>query len=181
MNIKKKKIDLYYIMNIILSLLAIISFSISFIKVGKNLQTTEVIESVGIGGIANYLQFMTVNKLQVMISIALHNFVLALIAYLLSVCSCGILGSCSLCSAFFIAGLVIRTSMDMPTVIFVTLEVAGISLAVFGGTYIFNKRRKYTMPFKKITFFSLALIGCLILIYLLAAYIEANLIQNLWR
>ncbi len=168
-------------MNIILSLLALISFSIAFIKVDQTLKATDSVESVGIGGVANYLQFMAGSKLQVIFSIALHNFVLAFAAYLLSVCSCGILGSFSLCSAFFIAGLVIRTSFNALTFAFVALEVVGISLSVFAGVYIFNKRKKYNVSLKKVAFFSLVLLGFLIVIYLLAAYIEANLIQGLWR
>lgn len=88
MNIRKKKIDLYSVMNIILALLAVASFSISFIKLGQTCQTVDAVKPVNIGGIANYLQFMTDDKLQIIISIALHNFCLALIAYLLSVFSC---------------------------------------------------------------------------------------------
>lgn len=181
MNIRKKKIDLYSVMNIILALLAVASFSISFIKLGQTCQTADAVKPVNIGGIANYLQFMTDDKLQIIISIALHNFCLALIAYLLSVFSCGIFGTPSLISAFFIAGLVIRASMNIPTFAFVMLEVIGMSLAVFGGAYVFNEHKKHGIKAKQMMIISLKFIGILILIYSLAAYIEASLIQSLWK
>lgn len=71
--------------------------------------------------------------------------------------------------------------MNIPTFAFVILEVIGMSLAVFGGAYVFNERKKHGIKAKEMIIISLKFIGILILIYSLAAYIEASLIQSLWK
>lgn len=177
----KKKFNLYYIINLFLALFAVTSLVISLTKTGDVMTTSDNVQKINIGTIATYLKFLPENKIQTIAQIALHNLGLALIAYILSLFSCGILGFLPLCSAFFVAGGVLRASNSMSTVIFVALELIGMSLSVFGGAYIFNLRKKNNMSIKKVCIFSLLLILILAVTYLLASYIETGLMQNMWR
>lgn len=179
---KIKKINSYILINCIFVILAILSFVITFISIKQMGQNDDRIRSIGIGSIANYLRFLPSQyKNQDILELAFHNFGLAFIAYILSALSFGILGILSLCSAFSVAAVIFSSSPDWLTVVFTCLEVLGISLSVFGGTYIFNKRRRKNISLKKVFAFSSVLICILCVIYLLAAYIETGLIRNMLR
>ena len=179
---KIKKINSYILINCVLVILAIISFFITFISIRQMGQNDDNICSIGIGSIANYLRFLPSDyKNQDIIELAFHNFGLAFIVYVLSMFSCGILGILSLCSAFSVAAVVFSGSPDWLAVVFTCLEVLGMSLSVFGGTYIFNKYRKENILLREVFVFSTVLISVLCVIYLLAAYIETGLIQNMLR
>lgn len=180
MIIKKKKVSAYHIIVAILGIFALIFFSIALTNFKGTEPSQSYNQSVNVGTITTYLKFLPGNKNQIILQIALHNFALALIAFILSLLSCGILGVFHLCSAFFVGGAVIRSVPSLPAVAFVVLELIGMVIAVFGGAYIFNQRKKNDMLLKKVCIISLCLTLCLILIYLLAAYIEIGLIQKLW-
>ena len=112
------------------------------------------------------------------IEIALHNFALAMIAYILSLFSCGILGILPLCFESFIVGTVFKAATSFTTICFTGLEIIGMIVSVFGGTFIFNQRKRKDMSLKKVFIISCALTLVLIIMYLLAAYIEViELIQ----
>ena len=178
---KKKRLNWYLLINLSLALIAVASFIISLTKTRNTITTCGSTQQINVGTIASYLKFLPENKTQTIIQIALHNFALALIAYILSLFSCGVLGIAPLCSAFLVAGSVIQTSTNITTISFVTLELIGMSLAVFGGSYVFNQRKRNNLSLKKVFVISLCLTIVLVITYLFAAYIETELIQNLWR
>lgn len=180
MIIKKKKVSAYHVIVAILGILAFASFFIALTNFREIEPSQSYNKSVNVGTITTYLKFLPENKNQTILQIALHNFGLALITFILSLLSCGILGVFHLCSAFFVGGAVIRSVSSLPEVAFVVLELIGMVIAVFGGAYIFNQRKKNNMSLKKVCIISLCFTLCLLLIYLLAAYIETGLIQNLW-
>lgn len=179
---KIKKINSYILINCIFVILATLSFFITYISIKQMGQNDDSIRSIGIGSIANYLRFLPSEyKNQNILELAFHNFGLAFIAYILSMLSFGILGILSLCSAFSVAAIVFSSSPDWLAVVFTCFEVLGISLSVFGGTYIFNKRKRENLSLKRVFIFSIGLIVILAVIYLIAAYIETGLIRNILR
>lgn len=176
----KKKISFYNIMHLILITLAFASLILAIIVANNNSSITST-NNMNLSSIAGYLKFLSPNKLHSIISVALHNFGLSLMAYILSLLSGGILGIFPLCSSFFICGMVIYTSpKNLSNIIFVILELVGMCLAVFGGLCFNQKRKKSNWPLEKIFFGSLILITMLFLIYITAACIESKLLQSLW-
>lgn len=177
---KIKKISSYILINCIFVILAILSFFITFISIKQMGQNDDSIRSIGIGSIANYLRFLPSEYTnQDVFELAFHNFGLALVTYILSMFSFGILGILSLCSSFSVAGIVLSNSPNWLEIVFTCLEVLGMSLSVFGGTYVFNKRKRENLSLKRVFIFSIGLIVILAVIYLIAAYIETGFIQNM--
>lgn len=176
---KNKSHDIIYIL---LYVLMVISFVLGFWVIKWQPVNDGNTESVNLSSVIGYLKFASPNKIQSLLSIALHNFGLALIAFLLSFFSSGYLGIIPLCSSFFIGGVTIYNSpQNLSTIFFVGLELVGMYLSVFGGVYLHKKRNKSLWPLEKIGVIAAALAGVLFVIYIAAAYIESNLLQSLWE
>ena len=173
------KIKLDNIVKVVLIFLAVVAFCVPFIKGTQS--TPQVFNnSMELENILGYLRFLSKDSNKVIVDLAVHNFSIAIITYILSILSAGILGAIQFCSAFFIAGNVIKTSPDVATVFFVSLELVGMSIAVFGGLFVSQKLRGHKLSFNKSIIVSLTLITIMGICYLLAAYIETGIIQKLW-
>jgi hypothetical protein len=167
-------------MYILLSVLAFFFFALGFF-VSKNLLHGSVeTTNMSLSSIAGYLRFLSPNKSKTITSIALHNFGLATISYIFSLISGGILGILTICSAFFIGGFVMFTPFTWTNFSFITFELIGMGLAVFGGLYVYEKRKKSNLSLKNIFSFSLIFIFMMFFIYIIAAFIETSLLQKLW-
>lgn len=174
----KNRFDYFKTITFIIILLSIFSFFSSWFMINLKVENSNSAVT-NISSIAGYLRFFTGNK--IMFDIAIHNFILAFIVFILSTLSMGVFGVFPLCSAFYIAGITLKASSDIYTISFVLLEILGMSLSVFLGIYIAKKRRENHMQLKSIFLFSFCLIIILGLIYFLAGYIESGLIKDLWR
>lgn len=172
----------YNIIYILLYALMVVSFVTGFwVLKWYNLDYGNT-ENVSLGSIVGYLKFVSPNRMQSLLSIALHNFGLALVAFLISFVSAGYLGIIPICSSFFIGGLTIYgLYQNLSTILFVCLELIGVYLSVFGGVYLHKKRIKLLWSFEKIVLISASLIGALFIIYIVAAYIESSLLTSLWE
>lgn len=168
-------------MNCILIILATIAFLGSIFNTTNLKQNSAEIQTIDIGSIAFYLRFLAIGEKSTTLELAFHNWGLALVSYLLSMLSFGILGIGFLCSAFFVAGMVFANTFNIFTFSFTTLEVVGMCLSVFGGLYVFNKRKKDEFSLRDVMIFSVKLICILAVIYFLAACIETNFIQNILK
>lgn len=180
MTITKKKFNSYILINCFLVVIAISSF-IFALCINHFKQDNNYKQEMDINSIAPFIRFLTIDPTTSILELAFHNFSLAFIAYILSMFSFGILGIFSLCSAFYIAGIVVNSSFNFLILIFTILEVAGMCLSVFGGVYIFNKRRKYSISLNEVFVFSAKLILTLMIIYFLAACVETYFIQNMMK
>lgn len=179
MNILKNKPKYFYIINVLLILSLIISFIISFLSFDlKSMEPNN--STLSIEAIALFLKYISNNMNGSMLNIAIHNFILATISYILSVLTCGISGIFSLfflCSTFAIG---LKTSSDIWNVLFIFLEAIGMIIANFFGAYLGIKRNYNFLSIKKIGIMSVVLLPLLLILYLIAAYIESGLIYELF-
>ena len=176
----KVKIDLYNMIKFILIFLAVVAFCVPFVKDTQNAQLSNN-SFRELDNVLVYLRFISKDSNKLVVDLAVHNFGIAIITYILSILSAGILGAIQFCSAFFVAGNVIKTSPDVATLFFVSLELIGMSIAVFGGLFVSQKLRDGKLSINKGIIVSLVLIAIMGINYLLAAYIETGIIQKLWR
>lgn len=182
LKIKNKiKINYFSIISIVFIILSILSFSISFFNTGN--PGSEIAEHgvdtpISLGNIAGYLKFISKDKLYMIKELAVHNFAIATLTLFLSLVTSGILSTFSIISAFYIAGAVIRSSFNLATIGFVSLEMLGIILASIVGVYLSQKRKKEEITTKQIFLYFAITILILFIIYILAACIEANLISG---
>lgn len=181
MSISNKKINVYGFVSASLILLSVVLFLTAFLRTGKSNDALQENANISLGSIISYLRFVCGSKTNNMVAIAFHNFCIAITTYMLSLVSCGILGLVPFCSAFLIAGTVIRSSANIYSIIFVLLELLGIYIAVFYGIYLHKRRRAFDLTLKKTCILSVNLSLVLAVIYLLAAYIECGLISSVMR
>jgi hypothetical protein len=137
-------------------------------------------ETVPLTSVASYLRFLTGNRNQMLIDIAIHNIAIAILIFILSFFSRGILGCLALFFNLFVIGAVLHDVHTLPTVLFAFLEFLGVCIAVFGGTILSEKRVKYEITLKSIFKFSIIFIFVITFLYFVAAFIESNVILNKW-
>ncbi|MFR1178858.1 MAG: hypothetical protein ACLSDH_02180 [Bacilli bacterium] len=181
MTIMKKKVSSYVLINSFLIVSALVSFFIAIFSAKQLKQNANSVQTIEINSVAFYLRFLTIEPRTTIFELTFHNFGLALVAYILSMFSFGILSLGFLCSAFYVAGLVISNSFDFLTLVFTGMELVGMCLSVFGGVYIFDKRRKFHASLKNVLIFSVELVLTLLAIYILAACVENQFIQNVMK
>ena len=75
--------------------------------------------------------------------------------------------------------MVIQLFPTLPSIIFICLEALGISIAVFLGTYLFKKRKNKEISLIKLYFYSFIIICALLIIYIIAAYIEGGILAEI--
>lgn len=181
MNISNKKINIYGFISATLIFMSVVLFTIAFIRTGKSNDVLQENAKISLGSIISYLRFVCGSKTNNVVAIASHNFCIAITTYMLSLFSCGFLSLLPFCSAFLVAGTVIRSSSNVYSIIFVLLELLGMYIAVFYGIYLHKRRRAFDLTLKKTCILSVRLSLVLAVIYLLAAYIECGLISSVMR
>lgn len=133
-----------------------------------------------IGEMSTYLRFMMKTKIQTILVIALHNFVLSLVSYIFSFLTLGVWGCFSLFLSFLGVGFALKNSKDAYSVVYIILEMCGMYLPVVVGTYLSFKRKCTNyISLKKIFLLSILLCVFLIVLYIIAAYIESMVLYNL--
>lgn len=134
-----------------------------------------------LSNIAGYLKLLSENKTRSIFNIAMHNFGLAITAFILSFLSSGFLGIIPLCSSFFIGGVTFYTlPKNTSNIFFVCFELLGMFLAVSSGMIFREKQKTMCWSIKKIIILSITLIIGLFLIYMVASCVENELLQSLW-
>ena len=181
-NIKNnKKIDFYKIMNVILAISAVSGLILPWFILSKSSGSNESNLAVSLSSMASFLRFFTGSKNQMVVDIAVHNFAIAILGFILSFLSHGVLGCIFLFLNSFVMGTVLYGVHTFYTILFVFLELLGICIAVFGGTNLAKKRNKSNLSLTVIFKNSIILICIMAVIYFLAAFIESGLIISKWR
>lgn len=166
----------------ILFFVLIFTFFILGMITSKNISNSSSCNpNLKLSDIAEYLKFLSVDKTRSIFNIAVHNFGLAITAYILSFLSSGLLGIIPICSSSFIGGITFCTSpKNVNNIFFVLLELSGMCLAVLAGTFFREKQKSSQWSITKIIILSIVLTIFLFLIYVMASCIENELLQSLW-
>jgi hypothetical protein len=133
---------------------------------------------IGIDALASYLRLIIGNTGAIATKISLHNFALAIIAYILNIFTFGLSGPVFLAQSCFLFALTLKQNQSPASVAFVALEMVGVFVACGAGVYIPYKRHKSGLAIKKILLFSLAFVIFLSAIYWAAAFIESSIIKT---
>lgn len=171
LNIKNNK--WFYIISVVQIILAIISFIYGYYYVCD----PEREQSIGIGNIMSYFQFLCLSSFALNIKILCHNFLISFVSYILNIFSFGIYGCFIMAKSAFIVGNVIKLK-EFSIVIFTLLELLGIIISCVVSNYIFNTFNKDQMNIKNILIITLVTIIILLIIYSIAGFIETQCIIN---
>lgn len=171
-----KKFNFYKCMYVILVLIGCIGFFLPWfiIQRSNNPENSTTL----LTNLAGYLRFLTGNRSQMIIDIAIHNTAIAILGLILSFFSRGTLGTIALFLNLFMLGVVLHDIHTLPIIIFAGLEFLGICVAVFGGTMLSEKNVKCNMPFKRILKYLIILATIIATLYFIAAFVETNAILN---
>lgn len=181
-NLKKhNKLDFYKVINIILIIAGSAGFILPFFILYKYKNSSEIRPIVLLSNIIGYCRFLVGNKKQMITDIAIHNIAIAIFGFITSFFSRGILGCLILFFNLFVLGTVLCDVHTAFTIIFVSLELIGICIAVFGGTNLSKRFNKNNTPLKNILKLSIFIIAIIAIIYFIAASIESKIILNHWR
>ena len=177
---KHKKFDFFKFINAALIIVGCIGFILPFLILHKSNGSDNASLTVSLASVAGYFRFLAGNKNQMFIDIALHNIAIAVFSFIISFFSRGILGCLALFLNLFVLGTVLFDVHTTFTIIFVLLEFIGICVAVFGGTYLSKSLvRQQTSP-KAIFKLSFFIILFIVVVYLVAAFIESRVILSMW-
>jgi hypothetical protein len=156
-----KKNNFYKIINIFLIISAFLGLVLPWAILSR-FQENVLNSATNLSDIAGYLKFLMVNKDQMIMNIAMHNFVISIICFILSFLSSGILGCFFLFLNSFSIGTVLFGVHDFWTVIFTS--------------FLVKKRKIDDFSMKNIFKISIILIAIIATIYFAAAFIESDLI-----
>ncbi len=145
-----------------------------------NFDGTTPNKPISIKDVAPFLRFISAGKVKSILIIAVHNFILTTVAYILSILTCGISGVPSLITSNFVFAITIKAAPNTCTILFVLLEFVGIILANFYGAYLGINRRNEYMSIKNISIKSFIMLPVIFIIYLAGAFIESGLIYGLY-
>lgn len=138
----------------------------------------ENISTFSLSGIAGYLRFLTKDKNDMIVSIAFHNITIALLSFIVSFLSNGILGILLLFINLISVNMVLSKIHDFSMAFFVYLEIIGIFIAAFIGTVLSSKKSEKNFSLLNIFKCFIALTLVLVIIYFVAAYVECDFIMN---
>lgn len=179
-NIKvNKKWSFYNIVYIVLIVKVFVGLILPYFILARLRYSKEVGSAVSLSSIAGYLRFLSEDKSQMIVRIAVHNIAIAIFGFIASFLSAGIIGGFFLLINCFVLSTTLFGIHTLPAIIFVSLEFLGICIAIFGGTKL-SQKRKNGLSFNGIFKNSSILILIIIVIYFIAAIIESKIILNQW-
>jgi len=175
-----QKSKFYKVINIILAVSTISGLVLPWFLLSNYNSSDKANLTISLTSIAGFLRFLTGGKNQMLVDITVHNAAIAVLGFILSFLSHGVLGCVFLFLNSFLVGMVLYGVHDFQTILFVFLEILGICVAAFGGTILAKKRNENNLSLSSVFKYSGILILIITIIYFLAAIIESNLIINRW-